>query len=114
MASFSFEDQTGAVRVVAFTDAFDRCERTLAEGACVLVTASLRASDAEHVELGLEEATPLEGIEARKAAALRVELDLEHFGDSGAVECSFACVLWVRTGARSSCRAEFLGSTPTR
>jgi DNA polymerase-3 subunit alpha len=86
MASFSLEDQTGTVRVVAFTDAFDRYERTLTEGACVLVAAALRASDAEHVELGLEEATPLEGIEGRKAAALRVELDLEHLADRGAVE----------------------------
>ena len=108
MASFSFEDQTGAVRVVAFTDAFDRCERTLAEGACMLVTASLRASDAEHVELGLEEATPLEGIEARKAAALRVELDLEHFGDSGAVERLHELVL--RHEGRMQLRMRLVGS----
>ena len=86
MASFSLEDQTGTVRVVAFTDSFDRYEKTLAEGACVLVAASLRANDAEHVELGLDEATPLEGIEARKAAAVRVEIDLDHLADRAAVE----------------------------
>ena len=76
MASFTLEDQTGAVRVVAFPDVFERFERSLADGAAVLAAAMPRASDGEHVELALEEATPLEGIEARKAVALRVELDL--------------------------------------
>ena len=42
-------------------------------------TVEIRHEQLEHVELSLEEATPLEGIEARKAAALRVELDLSRF-----------------------------------
>jgi len=86
MASFTLEDQTGTVRVVAFPDAYERFEKHLLDGACVLVTAALRASDQEHVELALEEATPLEGIEARKATALRVELDLDRFADRDALE----------------------------
>ena len=86
MASLTLEDQTGAVRVVAFPDAYERYEKHLSDGACVLVTAALRSSDQEHVELALEEATPLEGIEARKATALRVELDLERFADREALE----------------------------
>jgi hypothetical protein len=52
----------------------------------MLVTASLRANDQDHVELALEETIPLEGIEARKATALRVELDLERFSDKDALE----------------------------
>jgi DNA polymerase III subunit alpha len=86
MASFTLEDQTGAVRVVVFPDAYERFEKHLADGACVLVTAALRSSDQEHVELALDEATPLEGIEARKATALRVELELERFGTRDALE----------------------------
>ena len=86
MASFTLEDQTGAVRVVAFPDAYERYEKCLVDGTSVLVTATLRASDAEHAELALEEAMPLEGIEARKASALRVELDLERFADKDALE----------------------------
>jgi DNA polymerase-3 subunit alpha len=86
MASFALEDQTGAVRVVAFPDAYERYERSLVDGTSVLVSATLRASDAEHVELALEEATPLEGIEARKATALRVELDLDRFAEKEALE----------------------------
>jgi DNA polymerase-3 subunit alpha len=86
MASFTLEDQTGAVRVVAFPDAYERFEKCLVDGTSVLLAATLRASDAEHVELALEEATPLEGIEARKATALRVELDLERFTNKDALE----------------------------
>jgi DNA polymerase-3 subunit alpha len=81
MAAFQLEDQTGSVRVVAFADAFERYERITVEGSAILAVASLRAGDVEHVELGLEEATPLEGIEARKASGLRVELDLARCGD---------------------------------
>ncbi len=82
MASFMLEDQTGTVRVVAFADAFERFERQLSEGTAVLLTAALRSSEGEHVELGLEEVVPLEGIEARKAAALQIDLDLDrHCGE---------------------------------
>jgi len=86
MASFHLEDQSGSVRVVAFADAFERCERVLADGAPLLVTAALRPTDTEHVELGLEEATPLEGIEARKASGLRVEIDLQRLPDRESLE----------------------------
>jgi DNA polymerase-3 subunit alpha len=82
MASFQVEDQTGTVRAVAFADAYTKLERLLADGSALLFTAALRPSDAEHVELGVEEATPLEGIEARKASALRILVDLErHAGE---------------------------------
>ncbi|HVN30818.1 MAG TPA: DNA polymerase III subunit alpha [Thermoanaerobaculaceae bacterium] len=86
MASFTLEDQTGAVRVVVFPDAYERYEKSIVDGTSVLVTATLRAADAEHVELSLEETTPLEGIEARRATALRVELDLERFADRESLE----------------------------
>ncbi|MBZ5589969.1 MAG: DNA polymerase III subunit alpha [Acidobacteriia bacterium] len=109
MASFSLEDQTGTVRVVAFPDAFDRYERSLAEGSAVLVTATMRAADAEHVELGLEEATALEGIEARKAAALRIELDLERFADRDTVEKLHALIL--RHEGRMQLRLRLVGPT---
>ncbi|MGE5234958.1 MAG: DNA polymerase III subunit alpha [Acidobacteriota bacterium] len=81
MAAFTLEDQTGAVRAVAFPDAYQRLERLLVDGAALLVTAALRSTDAEHVELTVEEATPLEGIEARRASALRVLIDIERHGD---------------------------------
>ncbi len=109
MASFSLEDRSGAVRVVAFADAFDRYERTLAEGTSVLVTAELRASDADHVELGLEEVTPLEGIEARKASALRVEVHLERLPDRDAVERLHELVL--RHEGRMQLRMRLVGPT---
>ncbi len=80
MAIFKLEDETGTVRVVAFSDAFERMERLLAEGVPVLVTAALRSQDGEHVELSAQEASRLEGIETRHAAALRVHIDLERHG----------------------------------
>lgn len=83
MASFTLEDQTASVRVVAFADAFERTERLLADGAALLVTAALRRQEGEHVELGLEEVVPLEGIESRRAAAVRIELDLARHGEEG-------------------------------
>ncbi len=107
MASFTLEDQTGTVRVVAFPDAYERFEKHLADGACLLVTATLRASDQEHVELALEEATPLEGIEARKATALRVELDLDRFADRDALEQLHELLL--RHEGRMQLRLRLLG-----
>jgi DNA polymerase-3 subunit alpha len=86
LASFTLEDQSGTVRVVAFPEAYERFEKHLADGSCVLVTGAIRSADQEHVELALEEATPLEGIEARKATALRLELDLERFASPEALE----------------------------
>jgi DNA polymerase-3 subunit alpha len=93
MASFQVEDQTGTVRAVAFADEFAKLERLLADGSALLFTAALRASDAEHVELSVEEATPLEGIEARKASALRILLDLEHHADDANLERLHAVLL---------------------
>jgi DNA polymerase-3 subunit alpha len=81
MASFTIEDQTGNVRAVAFSDVYEKYDRLLVDGAAVLVTASLRASDGEHVELRIEQASRLEGIEGRRASAVRIELDLASHGD---------------------------------
>ncbi|MFI5165559.1 MAG: DNA polymerase III subunit alpha [Thermoanaerobaculales bacterium] len=86
LASFHLEDQSGGVRVVAFADAFERYERVITDGSALLVTAALRSGDTEHAELGLEEATPLEGIEARKASGLRVEIDLQQYSDRESLE----------------------------
>ena len=107
MASFTLEDQTGTVRVVAFPDVFERFERVLADGAAVLATATPKASDAEHVELSLEEAAPLEGIEARKAAALRVELDLSRF--AGREELVALQELFLRHEGRLQLRLRLVG-----
>ncbi|MGV8042110.1 MAG: DNA polymerase III subunit alpha [Thermoanaerobaculaceae bacterium] len=107
MASFTLEDQTSSVRVVAFADAFEKVERLLADGAALLVTAALRSQDAEHVELGLEEVVPLEGIESRRAAAVRVEIDLARHGDEAALEHIHELVL--SHEGRVSLRLRLLG-----
>jgi DNA polymerase III subunit alpha len=80
MASFSLEDQTGGVRAVAFSDVYEKADRLLVDGAAVLLSASLRASDGEHVELRVEDVTRLEGIEGKRASAVRIELDLAAAG----------------------------------
>ncbi len=87
MAALNLEDQTGSVRAVAFPEVFERYEKTLVEGKAVLATTTMRASDGEHVELAIEEVTPLEGIEARRAMALRVEMDLSRHAQSEVLEC---------------------------
>jgi DNA polymerase III alpha subunit len=109
MASFTLEDQTGAVRVVAFPDAYERYEKIMVDGTSVLVTATLRASDTEHVELALDEVTPLEGIEARRATALRVELDLDRFSDKDALERLHE--LFLRHEGRVQLRLRLVGSS---
>ena len=109
LASFTLEDQTGAVRVVAFPDAYEKYEKILVDGSSVLVTGTLRSSDLEHAELALEEATPLEGIEARKASALRVELDLERFADREALEHLHELIL--RHEGRMQLRLRLVGPT---
>jgi DNA polymerase-3 subunit alpha len=86
MASLTIEDQTGSVRAVAFSDVYERCDRLLVDGAAVLVTASLRAADGEHVELRVEQVARLEGIEGRRASALRIELDLVTHGDQDTID----------------------------
>jgi DNA polymerase-3 subunit alpha len=85
MAVFQLEDGTDSIRVVAFPDAYDRCEKVLKDGIAVLLTASLRG-DGDHVELAAESVAPLEDIDCQRAAALRVVIDLDHtdregFGD---------------------------------
>jgi DNA polymerase III alpha subunit len=118
MAAFTLEDQTGGVRSVAFPDAFAKLERLLADGAAVLATATLRSSDAEHVELSVEEALSLEGIEAKKASALRVLVDLARHADEGTLERLHA--LCLSNEGRLPVRLRLLGDgwqaelTPTR
>ncbi len=108
MASFMLEDQTGSVRAVVFADAFTRLDRVLADGTPVLVTAALRSPDPDHVELSVEEATPLEGIEARTAAALRIRLDLEHH--SGREMLEHLQQLLLRHEGRTSVRLRLVGA----
>ena len=75
MAVFQLEDPGGAVRVVAFPDVFEAHERLLEDGAAVLVVSSLKG-EGDHVELMAEEIVALDGIDSRRATALRVVLDL--------------------------------------
>jgi DNA polymerase-3 subunit alpha len=77
MAVFQLEDPAGMVRVVVFPDAFDVNERKLVDGAEVLVVATLKG-EGEHVELMAEEIVDLDGIDSKRAAALRIVLDLDH------------------------------------
>lgn len=78
MAMFHLEDQTGTVRAVMFARNFARFERLLADGAALLVSASLRSRDGgEHVEIEAEEIARLEGLERRRATALRVQVNLD-------------------------------------
>ena len=76
MAVFQIEDVTGSVRVVVFPDAFDRHGRVLEDGLPILLTATLRG-EGEHVELSAEEVVPLDDVDSRRAAALRVVVDLD-------------------------------------
>lgn len=86
MAAFVLEDQTGSMRAVAFADTYAKLEQILTDGNALLVTAALRSNDGEHVELSVEEATPLEGIEARTATALRIRLDMAHHAEQDVLE----------------------------
>lgn len=76
MATFRLEDPTGAVRVVVFPDAYDKVQKLLEDDLAVLVTASPKG-DGDHVELSADEVVGLAGIESRRAAALRIVVDLE-------------------------------------
>jgi DNA polymerase-3 subunit alpha len=76
LAVFQLEDADGVVRVVAFPDVFDAYERLLADGKPVLVVATVKG-EGDHVELMADEVVALEGIDSRRAAALRVVLDLD-------------------------------------
>ena len=80
MGVFQLEDSAGMVRVVAFPDVFEAHERLLADGEVVLLVASVRG-EGEHVELMADEIVALEGIDSRRAAALRVVLDLDQIDE---------------------------------
>jgi DNA polymerase-3 subunit alpha len=79
---FQLEDSAGVVRVVAFPDVFDAYERLLADGKPVLVVATVKG-EGDHVELMADEIVALEGIDSRRAAALRVVLDLDRMDEEG-------------------------------
>jgi DNA polymerase-3 subunit alpha len=76
MAVFQLEDPSGAVRAVAFPDTFEAHERLIVDGASVLVSATLKG-EGEHVELMVEEVADLVTMDSKKAAGLRVVLDLD-------------------------------------
>ena len=76
MAVFQLEDSSGAVRAVAFPDSFETYERLIEDGAAVLVTATLKG-DGDHVELMVEEVSDLVAMDSKKAASLRIVLDLD-------------------------------------
>jgi DNA polymerase-3 subunit alpha len=82
MAVFHLEDPSGAVRVVAFPDIFEAHERLVEDGKAVLVVASLKG-EGDHVELMADEVVALDGIDSRRAAALRVVLDLDEVNEEG-------------------------------
>ena len=80
LAVFRLEEADGGVRVVAFPDVFEAHERLLEDGAAIMVVASLKG-EGDHVELMAEEIVALDGIDSRRAAALRVVLDLDQMDE---------------------------------
>jgi len=76
MAVWQLEDASGTVRVVAFPDTFERYQRLIEDGAAVVVVAAMKG-EGDHVELTADEVASLDGIDARRAAALRVVVDLD-------------------------------------
>jgi DNA polymerase-3 subunit alpha len=80
LAVFQLEDAAGVVRVVAFPDVFEAHEQLLADGKPVLVVATVKG-EGDHVELMADEIVSLEGIDSRRAAALRVVLDLDQMDE---------------------------------
>ena len=80
MAVFRLEDAAGSVRVVAFPDVFEAHERLLTDGVAVLVVGSFKG-EGEHVELMADEVVALDGIDSRRASALRVVLDLDQMDE---------------------------------
>jgi DNA polymerase III alpha subunit len=80
LAVFQLEDAAGVIRVVAFPDVFEAHEQLLADGKPVLVVATVKG-EGDHVELMADEIVPLEGIDSRRAAALRVVLDLDQLDE---------------------------------
>ncbi len=82
MAVFQLEDASGSVRAVVFPDTFESCERLIEDGAALLVTATLKG-DGDHVELMVEEVADLPSMDSKKAAGLRIVLDLEVMDKAG-------------------------------
>jgi len=80
MGVFLLEGPAGTVRVVAFPEVFETHERLLGDGAAVLVVASFKG-EGDHVELMADEIVALDGIDARRAAALKVVLDLDEMDE---------------------------------
>jgi DNA polymerase-3 subunit alpha len=81
MAVFQLEDPSGAVRAVAFPDTFETYERLIRDGASVLVAATLKG-EGDHVELMVEEVSDLDSMDPKKAAGLRIVLDLEKIDEA--------------------------------
>lgn len=87
MASFNIEDETGTVRAVAFPAAFDRIHQLLTSGQALRFEATLsKKSQDDKVELVVENASPLEGIERREAKGLRISLHLRNFTNEQRLE----------------------------
>jgi DNA polymerase-3 subunit alpha len=84
MAVWQLEDRGGAVRVVAFPDAFERYQALISDGAPILVVASMKG-EGDHVELMADEVASIDRVESQRAAALRVVVDLDD-ADEAALE----------------------------
>jgi DNA polymerase-3 subunit alpha len=84
MAVFHLEDASGVTRVVVFPDTFETYQRLVVEGAAVLVAATLKG-DGDHVELMADEISDLDAMDMKRAASLRIVLDLERV-DEDALE----------------------------
>jgi DNA polymerase III subunit alpha len=82
MAVFQLEDATGSVRAVAFPDTFESFERLIEDGAALLVTATLKG-DGDHVELMVEEVADLVSMDSKKAAGLRITVNLDAMDEEG-------------------------------
>jgi hypothetical protein len=61
---------------VVFPDAFERLESRLADDAPLMVVATMKG-EGDHVELMADDVATLDDVEAQKAVALRVVLDLD-------------------------------------
>jgi DNA polymerase-3 subunit alpha len=76
MGRFVLEDLEGSVPVAVFADTFERCGNLLEEESIVLIKASVR-DRGSHVELGVEEVTPLDEVTRQAVALLVVDLPSE-------------------------------------
>lgn len=93
MASFLLEDQTATVRAVAFPDTFQRIQALLDNGKALRVVATLsKSARDDKLELRVEDASPLEGIETRKARAVRLTIPLTRFQTKESLEELFAAL----------------------